>query len=116
MKKLLNIIRKILANVTKNKNIKVDAYLYDMTSKLGEDITVINRYENQYIFTDGKKTIFKLNQHRTIDVLDMVKFQKIKNELKSIGGTPRHAFYNIDKLFNSKLRNGKKPIAITFKR
>ena len=115
MKKLLNIIRKILANVTKNKNIKVDAYLYDMASKLMKDVTVIHRYENQYIFTDGDKIIFKLNKHRAIDILDMKQFQKIKIELMKIGGTPQHAFYNVNKLFNSKKGHGKK-ISMTIHR
>ena len=115
MKKLLNRLKKILANLLGNKNLKTDAYLYDMTSKLMKDVTVIRRYENQFIFTNGSRVIFKLNRHRAIDVLDMKQFQKVKIELMKIGGTPQHAFYNINKLFNSKKGHGKK-ISMTIHR
>nr|DAY42323.1 MAG TPA: hypothetical protein [Caudoviricetes sp.] len=102
MKKIINQIRKILAMILRNKNLRTDAYLYDMASILGKNVTVIHRYKNQYIITDENDMIFKINRYRPIDVLDMVKFQKIKVELMKIGGTPQHAYFNIDKLFNSK--------------
>ena len=115
MKKLLNQLKKILANLLGNKNLKTDAYLYDMASKLMKDVTVIHRYENQYIVTDGDKIIFKINKNRPIDILDMQEFRKIKIELIKIGGTPQHVFYNVNKLFNSKKGHGKK-ISMTIHR
>lgn len=115
MKFVANEIRKVLAIITKNKNLEVNSYLYDMTVLLKKDLGVTRR-DSQYVLHVGSTPICILNRNKSIHVLDINKFQKIKVNLIKIGGTPKQAYRNLDALFESKLRNGKKPISVTIHR
>ena len=110
-----NEIRKILADVVKNKNMKTDAYLYDMTVYLKRDLN-ISRRNGEYILHVGNDPICIMKKKNTIHILDMGRFIKIKDSIKRIGRTPKEAYKNIDEYFLSKELNGKFPIAITIKR
>lgn len=115
VKFVLNEVRRALAIVTKNKNLEVDSYLYDMTTLLKRDLGVTKR-DSQYVMHIGNNPICILNKSKSIHVLDMNRFQKIKHSLMRIGGTPKQAYNNIDSLFESKTRNGNKPVSVTIKR
>ena len=115
VKFVLNEVRRALAIVTKNKNLEVDSYLYDMTTLLKRDLGVTKR-DSQYVMHIGNNPICILNKSKSIHVLDMNRFQKIKHSLMRIGGTPKQAYNNIDSLFESKTRNGDKPVSVTIKR
>lgn len=115
VKFVLNEVRRALAIVTKNKNLEVDSYLYDMTTLLKRDLGVTKR-DSQYVMHIGNNPICILNKSKSIHVLDMNRFQKIKHSLMRIGGTPKQAYNNIDSLFESKTRNGNKPVSVTIHR
>lgn len=115
MKFVANETRKIVAMITKNKNLEVNSYLYDMTILLKKDLGVTRR-GSQYVLHVGNDPICILNRNKSIHVLDINKFQKIKINLIKIGNTPKQAYRNLDALFESKLRNGKKPISVTIHR
>lgn len=111
----MNEMRKILAMVLKDKNLEVNSYLYDMTTSLKNDLGVIRR-DSQYILHVGNNPICILNQSKSISVLDGKKFKIVKHSLMRIGNTPRAAYQNLDSLFESKISNGRKPVAVTIKR
>lgn len=112
---MLNGFRKVIAVVTKNRNLEVDSYLYDMATVLRKDLGVTRR-DSQYVLHVSGKPICILNDNKAIYVLDRDRFQKIKIGLIKIGGTPKLAYKNIDSLFESKTRNGNKPVSVTIKR
>lgn len=112
---MLNGFRKVIAVVTKNRNLEVDSYLYDMATVLRKDLGVTRR-DSQYVLHAAGKPICILNENEPIHVLDMKRFQKIKIGLIKIGGTPKKAYQNLDSLFAAKIRNGEKPVAVTIKR
>ena len=111
----INEMRKIIAYITKNKNLDVNSYLYDMTALLRKDLGVTRR-DSQYVLHVGNDPICILNRNKSIHVLDINKFQKIKINLIKIGNTPKQAYQNLDSLFQSKMRNGNKPISVTIHR
>ena len=111
----INEMRKIIAYITKNKNLEVNSYLYDMTALLRKDLGVTRR-DSQYVLHVGNDPICILNRNKSIHVLDINKFQKIKINLIKIGNTPKQAYQNLDSLFQSKMRNGNKPISVTIHR
>lgn len=115
IKFLLNGLRKIVAKATKNKNLEVNSYLYDMTTSLKNDLGIARR-DSQYILHIGNSPICILNKSKAISVLDGKRFERVKHSLIRIGGTPKLAYQNLDSLFESKLRNGNKPVAVTIKR
>lgn len=115
VKFVLNEVRRALAIVTKNKNLEVDSYLYDMTTLLKRDLGVTKR-DSQYVMHIGNNPICILNKNKSIHVLDMNRFQKIKHSLMRIGGTPKKAYQNLDLLFESKTRHGSKPVSVTIHR
>lgn len=115
VKFVLNEVRRALAIVTKNKNLEVDSYLYDMTTLLKRDLGVTKR-DSQYVMHIGNNPICILNKNKSIHVLDMNRFQKIKHSLMKIGGTPKKAYQNLDLLFESKTRHGSKPVSVTIHR
>ena len=112
---MLNGFRKVIAVVTKNRNLEVDSYLYDMATVLRKDLGVTRR-GSQYVLHTAGKPICILNKCKSIYILDMKRFQKIKIGLFKIGGTPKKAYNNIDALFESKIRNGNKPVSVTIHR
>lgn len=111
----LNEMRKVLAILTKNRNLKTNSYLYDMAILLRNDLGVTRR-NGQYVLHIGNNPICILDEKIAILVLDRDRFEKIKINIIKIGNTPRVAYKNIDTLFESKLRNGRKPTAVTIKR
>ena len=115
VKFVLNEVRKVIALVTKNKNLETDSYLYDMSQILRKDLGVTRR-GSQYVLHTAGKPICILNKCKSIYILDMKRFQKIKIGLFKIGGTPKKAYNNIDALFESKIRNGNKPVSVTIHR
>ena len=115
VKFVLNELRKFVAVVTKNKNLEVNSYLYDMTTSLKNDLGIARR-DSQYILHIGNSPICILNKSKAISVLDGKRFERVKYSLMRIGGTPKQAYQNLDSLFESKLRNGNKPIAVTIRR
>lgn len=115
MRFVANEMRKVIAVVTKNKNLETDSYLYDMTTLLRKDLGVTRR-DSQYIIHVGKNPICIVNKNKSIHVIDMKRFQRVKHSLMRIGGTPKVAYKNIDSLFESKTRNGNKPVSVTIKR
>lgn len=115
MKFIANEMRKMVALVMKNKNLETDSYLYDMTTSLRRDLGIIRR-GSQYVLHAAGKPICILNKCKSVYILDMNRFQKIKHHLMRIGGTPKVAYKNIDELFESKMCNGEKPVAVTIKR
>ena len=112
---MLNGFRKVIAVVTKNRNLEVDSYLYDMTTVLRKDLGVTRR-GSQYVLHTGSNPICILNENKAIHVIDMARFQKIKTGLMKIGGTPKKAYQNLDLLFESKTRHGSKPVSVTIHR
>lgn len=110
-----NKMRKVLAGITNNKNLKTDAYLYDMTVYLKRDLN-ISRRNAEYILHVGNNPICIMKKKNVIHVLDVDRFIKIKDSIKSIGSTPKEAYQNIDEYFSSKKLDNKFPIAITIKR
>ena len=115
MKFVQNEMRKILADVIRNKNMRTDAYLYDMTVHLKRDLNISKR-NSEYILHVGNSPICIMKNKNTIHILDMDKFIKIKDTIKNIGGTPKEAYQSIDEYFSDKKLEGKFPIAITIKR
>ena len=111
----INEMRKILADISKNRNLKTDAYLYDMSVNLKRDLSILRR-ESQYILHVGNKPICIINESKAISVLDRKRFDKIKIALMKLGSTPIKAYNNIDGLFSANMFDGKKPIAVTIKR
>lgn len=112
---IINEMRRGIALITKNKNLEVDSYLYDMTTSLKRDLGVTRR-DSQYILHIGNSPICILNENKAIHVIDMARFQKIKIGLFKIGGTPKKAYQNLDLLFESKTRHGSKPVSVTIHR
>lgn len=115
IKYVMNGLRKVVAKIIRNKNLEVNSYLYDMTTSLKNDLGVVRR-DSQYILHIGSSPICILNKSKAISVLDGKRFERVKHSLMRIGGTPKQAYQNLDSLFESKLRNGNKPVAVTIKR
>lgn len=115
MRFVANEVRKIIAVATKNKNLEIDSYLYDMATVLKRDLGVTRR-GSQYVLHTGSNPICILNENKAIHVIDMARFQKIKIGLFKIGGTPKKAYQNLDLLFESKTRHGSKPVSVTIHR